>query len=89
MFKDLVKGLVQGFVGTAGALISAFLVLVAFYLLSASRDHSWLRTGANSVDVDVLLIRPTNTSAGEYEVCLLYTSPSPRDLSTSRMPSSA
>ena len=25
----------------------------------------------------------------EYDVCLLYTSPSPRDLSTSRMPSSA
>ena len=25
----------------------------------------------------------------EYEDCLLYTSPSPRDLSTSRMPSSA
>jgi len=24
-----------------------------------------------------------------YKVCLLYTSPSPRDLSTSRMPSSA
>ena len=24
-----------------------------------------------------------------YETCLLYTSPSPRDLSTSRMPSSA
>ena len=31
------------------------------------------------------------TSASEiiYDVCLLYTSPSPRDLSTSRMPSSA
>ena len=28
-------------------------------------------------------------SAGELEGCLLYTSPSPRDLSTSRMPSSA
>ena len=26
---------------------------------------------------------------GGYKVCLLYTSPSPRDLSTSRMPSSA
>ena len=26
---------------------------------------------------------------GCYEACLLYTSPSPRDLSTSRMPSSA
>ena len=25
----------------------------------------------------------------DYDVCLLYTSPSPRDLSTSRMPSSA
>ena len=25
----------------------------------------------------------------EGEICLLYTSPSPRDLSTSRMPSSA
>ena len=26
---------------------------------------------------------------GNYTICLLYTSPSPRDLSTSRMPSSA
>jgi len=26
---------------------------------------------------------------GHYHFCLLYTSPSPRDLSTSRMPSSA
>ena len=26
---------------------------------------------------------------GKYKSCLLYTSPSPRDLSTSRMPSSA
>ena len=28
-------------------------------------------------------------SSQQYEDCLLYTSPSPRDLSTSRMPSSA
>ena len=28
-------------------------------------------------------------SSTPYEICLLYTSPSPRDLSTSRMPSSA
>mgnify|MGYP003302427548 CR=1 FL=1 len=26
---------------------------------------------------------------GSFNICLLYTSPSPRDLSTSRMPSSA
>ena len=28
-------------------------------------------------------------SFGQENICLLYTSPSPRDLSTSRMPSSA
>ena len=28
-------------------------------------------------------------SYGEYEICLLYTSPSPRDATLSRMPSSA
>jgi len=30
-----------------------------------------------------------NPSDAQYKSCLLYTSPSPRDLSTSRMPSSA
>ena len=30
-----------------------------------------------------------SAEAGEFTDCLLYTSPSPRDLSTSRMPSSA
>ena len=29
------------------------------------------------------------TELGQFNICLLYTSPSPRDLSTSRMPSSA
>ena len=32
---------------------------------------------------------PPFASAGLFLTCLLYTSPSPRDLSTSRMPSSA
>ena len=41
-----------------------------------------------------MLIRPQNKRAKELQqmlgaLCLLYTSPSPRDLSTSRMPSSA
>ena len=35
------------------------------------------------------LIRGGKAIANEGESCLLYTSPSPRDLSTSRMPSSA
>ena len=32
---------------------------------------------------------PGDTLVVQVKVCLLYTSPSPRDLSTSRMPSSA
>ena len=39
---------------------------------------------------DMGIIRPSNSPwASPLHVCLLYTSPSPRDLSTSRMPSSA
>ena len=53
------------------------------------------------VDDDVFIVRgeqvgigttiPTQSLdvRGNAKVCLLYTSPSPRDLSTSRMPSSA
>ena len=37
-----------------------------------------------------LLVLPEASEASSHrKVCLLYTSPSPRDLSTSRMPSSA
>ena len=35
------------------------------------------------------LYHPVPEQKGQYNYCLLYTSPSPRDLSTSRMPSSA
>ena len=35
------------------------------------------------------LAQPITISAAASDPCLLYTSPSPRDLSTSRMPSSA
>ena len=44
------------------------------------------------IDIEQLkLLVETNQSGilGMFDVCLLYTSPSPRDLSTSRMPSSA
>ena len=50
--------------------------------------------GSNKNKVQTLLTNPFmrwhgRTSYTLYLVCLLYTSPSPRDLSTSRMPSSA
>ena len=34
-------------------------------------------------------LKPSTEYDALYQACLLYTSPSPRDLSTSRMPSSA
>ena len=40
-----------------------------------------------STDIDIIVEPETNLD--KYLDCLLYTSPSPRDLSTSRMPSSA
>ena len=51
--------------------------------------------GLGSGDVDLLsvradrLVRNAKIIAYFRKACLLYTSPSPRDLSTSRMPSSA
>ena len=48
---------------------------------------------ANSANVDCFFVGGSlllNDNLGEcIKTCLLYTSPSPRDLSTSRMPSSA
>ena len=41
-----------------------------------------------SIRIEEEMLRKA-TYVADYEGCLLYTSPSPRDLSTSRMPSSA
>ena len=54
-----------------------------------------MRTNAQTIDANMSVPSTVNAqSAGPITisdpyVCLLYTSPSPRDLSTSRMPSSA
>ena len=40
-------------------------------------------------DVKLIIYMTARAPMRHYKVCLLYTSPSPRDLSTSRMPSSA
>ena len=50
-----------------------------------SEDERMIRDMAHAYCTDKLM--PRIISA--YQDCLLYTSPSPRDLSTSRMPSSA
>ena len=54
----------------------------------SSCDVRWL--GAPAWTVDRVSDEARQAMAQEFTVaCLLYTSPSPRDLSTSRMPSSA
>ena len=52
----------------------------------------WVKEHRPSVDIDKISTGETwlgSQAKERYMVCLLYTSPSPRDLSTSRMPSSA
>ena len=59
--------------------------------------HDWLYAkGARSLDDITVLpkawrssLQDEGVTIGRLKDCLLYTSPSPRDLSTSRMPSSA
>ena len=62
-----------------------------FSYLPADFVDSTLSKGENIVRFNKKLIDATKAVAGCYKVqiCLLYTSPSPRDRSLSRMPSSA
>ena len=57
-----------------------------FFVGFAQRAHSILPSGCR---MRIIVTGGLQTRAGIYDTCLLYTSPSPRDLSTSRMPSSA
>ena len=54
--------------------------------LIAPRPIGWISTLSKE---GVANLAPYSFFNGVSEFCLLYTSPSPRDLSTSRMPSSA
>ena len=47
-----------------------------------------LGTGSGAISIALALAYPLSEGIAT-DICLLYTSPSPRDLSTSRMPSSA
>ena len=55
-------------------------------------EHAFDRFYAEKLNVDIenlIISQPDNGEQALEIACLLYTSPSPRDLSTSRMPSSA
>ena len=53
------------------------------YVHATSRGHEAIQIACG------LQLKPQDFVFPYYRDCLLYTSPSPRDLSTSRMPSSA
>ena len=55
--------------------------------VASSKAHTQLAE-APSIDMEAVKRIKDAIARGKYP-CLLYTSPSPRDLSTSRMPSSA
>ena len=46
-------------------------------------------TMTDTVDPPLAGVRVLDLAEGEFQICLLYTSPSPRDRTRSRMPSSA
>ena len=57
---------------------------------SQARDRNVLYNSQESIkQIQTGVVLDWDTKLGEVNSCLLYTSPSPRDLSTSRMPSSA
>ena len=60
-------------------------------ILANTHEMEWLDVGGGSYFKVLRLCEKTGqwTLYVRMEPCLLYTSPSPRDLSTSRMPSSA
>ena len=66
------------------------LALVILSIPLGTDEMQLFRRILKLIEVDQIRIMITKRFRGRQEyVCLLYTSPSPRDLSTSRMPSSA
>ena len=64
-------------------LASCVVALLAFGLVFRNLQAVW------SIPAMAVPKKDLFRLVSDYKACLLYTSPSPRDLSTSRMPSSA
>ena len=63
------------------------------FLVTSTEDIiNWARTGSlhwMTFGLACCAVEMMHTSMPRYDFCLLYTSPSPRDMRRSRMPSSA
>ena len=62
---------------------------IEIFKLSTSKDRTYLHQLSCHSMLLMGVLCPLDRSSSPRSFCLLYTSPSPRDLSTSRMPSSA
>ena len=93
---DLVRSAQTGNRDAFGELFERFQPTVYAIAMRRLRDHADAQELCQDVFVQAMLkieqLRTPEAFIGwlrQITVCLLYTSPSPRDLSTSRMPSSA
>ena len=59
------------------------------HLINLASNEYFDSVRTSDIDADIITPMFKDLKKGKYVICLLYTSPSPRDLSTSRMPSSA
>ena len=60
-----------------------------FYKYLANKDRPWKYQDLADAMNEIVNEDECNATYGRIRICLLYTSPSPRDRSLSRMPSSA
>ena len=104
MGRPLRNGIISGAIGVSGIkplkdirgekdLFGYVMKTTVIALADELACAAALVMGETNEGIPVVIIKGVNYEKGEYSakelICLLYTSPSPRDLSTSRMPSSA
>ena len=89
-FKDKVA-LITGGASGVGYAIGAALAKEGAKVVLSDIESSALESAKANLEKDGLRVEIKQADVSDHDsmVCLLYTSPSPRDLSTSRMPSSA
>ena len=85
--RDLINGWVRAFQNT-GTLVRRLDIGEGNYMKELEEDF-YILDGVSELQAVILANEAECVAFKESYDCLLYTSPSPRDLSTSRMPSSA
>ena len=88
MTASIISKTVKNIVAASAALIMAASMAACGPSAATPSDEGSAASGSSSSKTTARTLDEIKKS-GELKVCLLYTSPSPRDPKTSRMPSSA